>query len=60
MDHLDGEKVTAPGPVVLREGTLDVGRVEPCDIVLGVPTVSSRHAILTVGAWDREKKECSM
>lgn len=47
-EHLDGEKVTPPGPVPLREGTLDVGRVEPCDIVLPVPTVSSRHAILTI------------
>ncbi|GLC37191.1 hypothetical protein PLESTB_000989800 [Pleodorina starrii] len=47
-EHLDGEKVDVPGPVVLREGTLDVGRVDPCDIVLPVPTVSSRHAILTV------------
>ncbi|GIL45272.1 hypothetical protein Vafri_2552 [Volvox africanus] len=47
-EHLDGEKVDLPGPVVLREGTLDVGRVDPCDIVLPVPTVSSRHAILTI------------
>ncbi|KXZ51337.1 hypothetical protein GPECTOR_13g825 [Gonium pectorale] len=47
-DHLDGEKVSLPGPIALREGTLDVGRVEPCDIILPVPTVSSRHAILTV------------
>ncbi len=47
-DHLDGEKVSLPGPVILREGTLDVGRVPPCDVVLAIPTVSSRHAILTV------------
>ncbi|KAG2488669.1 hypothetical protein HYH03_012830 [Edaphochlamys debaryana] len=46
--HLDGEQVNPPGPVSLREGTLDVGRVDPCDIVLPIPTVSSRHAILTV------------
>ncbi|GFR43808.1 hypothetical protein Agub_g4933 [Astrephomene gubernaculifera] len=45
--HL-GEQVPLPGPVELREGTQDVGRVEPCDVVLAVPTVSSRHAIINV------------
>lgn len=47
-DHLGGEKVAHAAAVELKDGTLDVGRVEPADIVLRVPTVSTRHAILTV------------
>lgn len=39
-----------PGPIALKEGVYEVGRTEPADILLRIPTVSSRHALLRVGA----------
>lgn len=47
-DHI-GEKVSLPTPIPLNDGVFEVGRTEPADIVLKIPTVSSRHALLRVG-----------
>lgn len=39
-----------PGEIVLREGLYELGREEPADVIVAVPTVSTRHAMLRVGA----------
>ena len=36
-------------PIPLPEGLYEVGREQPAELVLPVPTVSARHARLTVG-----------
>ena len=41
----------ATQPIALKDGVFEVGRVEPADIIIPIPTVSSRHALLRVGAW---------
>eukprot|EP00891_Asterochloris_glomerata_P008137 jgi/Astpho2/8137/fgenesh1_pg.00120_%23_81_t len=46
-DHLE-EKIPAPGSIKLAEGTWQLGRDKPADIVVPVPTVSGRHAQLKV------------
>lgn len=33
----------------IAPGVFEVGRAEPADIVVAVPTVSGRHAMITVG-----------
>jgi pSer/pThr/pTyr-binding forkhead associated (FHA) protein len=38
--------VSVPERIELGEELLEVGRVEPADVVLPVPTVSGRHALL--------------
>lgn len=48
MDHLD-ESVEQPGMLELKEGTYTLGRSAPADLVIGVPTVSAKHAELKVG-----------
>lgn len=35
--------------VELGQGVFEVGRVPPADLILNVPTVSSRHALLRIG-----------
>lgn len=45
--HL-GMDVTMPSSFELKEGTLELGRDVPADLIVPVPTVSSRHAILKV------------
>jgi len=39
----------ANAPIPLPEGLYEVGREQPAELVLPVPTVSARHARLTVG-----------
>jgi hypothetical protein len=51
QDHLD-EPAPAPGPVQLKDGVFEVGRAEPADILIAIPTVSTRHALLRVGESD--------
>lgn len=46
-DHLDGE-FSLPGAIELVPGLYEVGRMEPADIVLEIPTISSRHCLLRV------------
>lgn len=46
-DHI-GEKVAMPQPIELKDGVYEVGRAEPADILIQIPTVSSRHALLRV------------
>lgn len=46
-DHLD-KKVEAPGMITLKAGKSTLGRDEPSDIILQIPTVSNTHAELTV------------
>jgi hypothetical protein len=46
-DHI-GEKVPLPQPIELKDGVYEVGRAEPADILIQIPTVSSRHALLRV------------
>jgi pSer/pThr/pTyr-binding forkhead associated (FHA) protein len=48
-DHLDDD-VAAPGAISLNQGLYEVGRAPPADIVIAIPTVSTRHATLRVGA----------
>lgn len=56
-EHLEQEKVRVPGMVTLRQGSYTLGRSEPSDIVLEVPTVSARHAQLEVG--ERMQSKCT-
>lgn len=46
-DHI-GDQVPLPEPIPLTDGVYEVGRNEPADIVLNIPTVSGRHALLRV------------
>ena len=48
-DHLD-EDVPPPKEIHLSDGQYELGREEPAQIVIPYPTVSSRHAMLRVGA----------
>jgi hypothetical protein len=52
VDHLD-ESVEQPGMLELKEGTYTLGRSAPADLVIGVPTVSAKHAELKVGEQSR-------
>ena len=45
--HLD-EAVDLPGDIELQDGVFAVGREEPADVVIPVPTVSGRHALLRI------------
>jgi len=45
-----GEKVLLPAPIELTDGVYEVGRSAPADILIPIPTVSSRHALLRVEA----------
>jgi hypothetical protein len=47
-EHI-GDKVPLPEAIPLKDGVYEVGRSEPADIVLNIPTVSGRHALLRVG-----------
>lgn len=51
VDHLD-DAVELPGMLELKDGTYTIGRSAPADLVIGVPTVSAKHAELTVGELD--------
>lgn len=42
------EDVPAPTPIKLKEGLFEVGRVESADLVVQIPTVSARHAMIRV------------
>ncbi|KAL4452604.1 hypothetical protein ABPG75_008266 [Micractinium tetrahymenae] len=46
-EHI-GEEVPLPGAIELKEGLFELGRAAPADIVIGIPTVSTRHAMLRV------------
>lgn len=46
-EHI-GDKVPLPEPIPLKQGVFEVGRTEPADILLKIPTVSNRHALLRV------------
>lgn len=46
-DHI-GEAVSLPGTIVLKEGLFEIGRTSPADIVVPIPTVSTRHAVVRV------------
>lgn len=48
-EHLGGGVGQAPR-VELSNGLFEIGRQEPADIVIPVPSVSGRHAMLRVGA----------
>ena len=37
-----------PGEIELQDGVYEVGREEPADVVIPVPTVSGRHALLRI------------
>lgn len=45
-DHLDDQSVPLPKEIELKNGLYEVGRESPADIVVAVPTVSTRHAML--------------
>lgn len=49
-EHLGGGVGQAPR-VELSNGLFEIGRQEPADIVIPVPSVSGRHAMLRVGAY---------
>jgi pSer/pThr/pTyr-binding forkhead associated (FHA) protein len=49
--HLGTEEVPGQAPKIeLANGLFEIGRVEPADIVIPIPSVSGRHAMLRVGA----------
>lgn len=55
-DHI-GEgaaKVAMPRAIPLKDGVYEVGRSAPADILLPIPTVSTRHALLRVGEGGQE------
>ncbi|KAK9792967.1 hypothetical protein WJX73_001580 [Symbiochloris irregularis] len=45
--HLD-KAVSLPDKVRLTDGLYEVGREKPADIVIPIPTISSRHAMIRV------------
>ncbi|GBF89894.1 hypothetical protein Rsub_02598 [Raphidocelis subcapitata] len=46
-EHI-GSKLPLPKPIPLKDGVYEVGRSSPADILLPIPTVSTRHALLRV------------
>ena len=48
--HLDNA-VDLPGEIELQDGVYEVGREEPADVVIPVPTVSGRHALLRISEF---------
>ena len=46
--HLEKE-VSLPEQIKLSDGLYELGREKPADIVIPLPTISSRHAMLRVG-----------
>jgi len=56
LSHLDAAEAEAlsanfssRAPIPLQQGLYEVGREQPAELVLAVPTVSARHARLSVG-----------
>lgn len=45
-----GEEMGAAPKIELANGLFEIGRVDPADIVIPIPSVSGRHAMLRVGA----------
>lgn len=54
--HLE-KQVSLPNKLRLTDGLYEVGREKPADIVIAIPTISSRHAMIRVG--EPEVAECS-
>lgn len=51
--HIQGGVEVLPTPVLdLKDGTLEVGRVDTADLVVPLPTVSARHCALQVGGGE--------
>jgi FHA domain len=47
--HIKGAAAVEPAPeVVLPEGIYELGRVDTADIIVPLPTVSGRHAMLRI------------
>jgi len=47
--HIEGNAEVEPSPVlVLPEGIHEVGRLDTADIVVPLPTVSGRHAMIRI------------
>ncbi len=40
--------MSPPGEVQLEDGVFEVGREEPADIVIPIPTISGKHALLRI------------
>lgn len=57
-EHLE-EAVPLPAEITLAEGLQEVGREAPADAVCSVPTVSTRHAMLRVGASGAGHSRCT-
>lgn len=53
LDHLGPQAVADVGVIELSAGVFEVGRSPPADIVISIPTVSGRHAMVSV---DEETK----
>ncbi len=47
-EHLEAD-VELPGQISLSDGLFELGREAPADIVIPIPTISSRHAMIRVG-----------
>eukprot|EP01023_Acetabularia_acetabulum_P009434 TRINITY_DN1422_c0_g1_i1.p1 TRINITY_DN1422_c0_g1~~TRINITY_DN1422_c0_g1_i1.p1 ORF type:complete len:168 (-),score=45.14 TRINITY_DN1422_c0_g1_i1:276-779(-) len=49
-EHIGGSDagVTLPVAIDLVDGKFEVGRQDPADVIIPVPTVSSRHAMLEI------------
>lgn len=53
-EHLNLADIPLPGPLELADGAMmELGREEPADLIVPLPTVSARHAILKVGHCSR-------
>lgn len=48
-EHLGGDDFEETPTIELVNGLFEVGRAAPADIVIAVPSVSGRHAMLRVG-----------
>lgn len=48
--HLGADEGLGDAPKIeLANGLFEIGRVDPADIVIPIPSVSGRHAMLRVG-----------
>eukprot|EP00210_Caulerpa_lentillifera_P004770 g4554.t1 len=47
-DHIGGVQAPVVSEVKLNSGVYEVGREKPADVVIPVPTVSARHALIRI------------
>lgn len=53
-EHI-GEEVALPTAIDLKEGLFELGRADPADIIIPIPTISTRHAMLRVADGEQPR-----